>query len=65
YFGGCIHVPPPPANQIIHARVATPLDDTKAMDAIWVNGVLATAYSNSEMGKAGYRMDVQKVEAFQ
>ncbi|MDR2624733.1 MAG: DUF3299 domain-containing protein, partial [Zoogloeaceae bacterium] len=27
YFGGCIHVPPPPANQIIHVIAQTPLED--------------------------------------
>ncbi|MDR2165976.1 MAG: DUF3299 domain-containing protein [Zoogloeaceae bacterium] len=35
------------------------------MDAVWVNGVLAAAYSTSEMGNAGYRMEAEKVEAYQ
>ncbi|MDR1888032.1 MAG: DUF3299 domain-containing protein [Zoogloeaceae bacterium] len=65
YFGGCIHVPPPPANQIIHVHAAIPLNDTKAMDAVWVNGILATTHSDSQMGSAGYKMEAQKVEAFQ
>jgi hypothetical protein len=65
YFGGCIHVPPPPANQIIHVHAAVPLENINAMDAVWVNGILATAYSDSQMGSAGYKMEAQKVEAYQ
>ena len=65
YFGGCIHVPPPPANHIIHVFAQPPLKDIQAMDAIWVSGILTAAYSNSQMGNAGYTMQAQKVEAYQ
>ena len=65
YFGGCIHVPPPPANQIIHVFAQPPLEDVQAMDAIWVSGTLSVARSNSQMGNAGYRMTAQKVEPYQ
>ncbi|MDR0673151.1 MAG: DUF3299 domain-containing protein [Zoogloeaceae bacterium] len=65
YFGGCIHVPPPPANQIIHVFAQPPIKDTQAMDAIWVSGTLTITRSNSQMGNAGYRMTTQKVEPYQ
>ena len=65
YFGGCIHVPPPPANQIIHVRATVPLDNIKAMDAVWVNGILTATRSNSQMGHAGYKMEAWKVENYQ
>jgi hypothetical protein len=41
YFGACIHTPPPPANQIIHAVAAKPLKGMRSMDAIWVHGTLS------------------------
>lgn len=65
YFGGCIHVPPPPANQIIHVRAQQAFKDIKAMDAVWVSGTLTTTYSNSQMGNAGYSMEAQNVESYQ
>ncbi|MDR3157621.1 MAG: DUF3299 domain-containing protein [Zoogloeaceae bacterium] len=66
YFGGCIHVPPPPANQIIHIIAQPPLEDVQAMDAIWVSGTLdAAAYTNSQMGNAGYRMQARRAEPYQ
>ena len=40
YFGACIHTPPPPANQIVYVRVATPVKGFRMMDAVWVSGTL-------------------------
>jgi hypothetical protein len=65
YFGGCIHVPPPPANQIIHVLAQSPFEDMQAMDAVWVSGAVSAAYTNSQMGNAGYTMQAQKVEPYQ
>jgi hypothetical protein len=61
YFGACIHTPPPPANQIIHVRSATPIKGLRSMDAIWVSGVLGLAKNNSEMGVSGYSMTASRV----
>jgi hypothetical protein len=65
YFGGCIHVPPPPANQIIHVIAQPPAADTQAMDAVWVSGALTVVYTNSPMGNAGYTLRARKVEPYQ
>lgn len=35
YFGACIHTPPPPANQIIHAVSAKPRGKMRSMEAFW------------------------------
>jgi len=63
YFGACIHVPPPPANQIVHAVSATPLK-VRTMEAIWASGTLSTARIDSVMGTSGYRMEVHAVEPY-
>lgn len=65
YYGACIHSPPPPANQIIHVKLANPATDVQMMDAIWVSGTLQTAISDTDMGTAGYRMEGQIVEPYQ
>ena len=61
YFGACIHVPPPPANQIIHVISAKPIKGLRVMDAVWVTGQLEAArYSNQTpmgMGAAGYQIN--------
>lgn len=63
YFGGCIHTPPPPANQIIDVVLDKPVK-IQMMDAVWVSGVLETIRSDTSMGSAGYRLKGVKVEAY-
>ena len=63
YMGACIHTPPPPANQIAHA-VSTRKHALQTMDAVWVNGTLRIARSDTNMGVSGYRLDIQSVEPY-
>lgn len=64
YFGACIHVPPPPANQIIHVHSSEPVQGVRTMDAVWVNGILKVDRSDTVMGSAGYSMTSVKVEPY-
>jgi hypothetical protein len=64
YFGACIHTPPPPANQIVHARTQAPIKGFQTMDAVWVDGTLGLVRGSSEMGASGYSMVVAKIQAY-
>ena len=73
YFGACIHVPPPPANQIIHILTTKSLTDEqndmlkKALllqGAVFVSGILETVPTNTDMGFAGYNMKVEVIEPY-
>jgi hypothetical protein len=64
YFGACIHVPPPPANQIIHVIPRQPVKMKTYMDAVWVEGVIELAISKTDMGDSGYRLRAVKVEPY-
>jgi len=55
YFGACIHTPPPPANQIVHVRLAA-ARAMRTMDAVWASGTLSTQRSDTPMGSSGYTM---------
>ncbi len=61
YFGACIHSPPPPANQIIRAVSAKPLGKMQTMDAVWLSGTLGLDRVDTPWGKAGYRIEVERV----
>jgi hypothetical protein len=65
YFGACIHSPPPPANQIVHATSAKALKGMRSMDAVWVSGILSLHRADTPWGKAGYRLAVDKVEPYE
>ena len=64
YFGACVHVPPPPANQLIHVIPDQPIAAGLSMSPVWVNGVLNVGRVASELGSAGYQMRAMKVEAY-
>ncbi|MER2552030.1 MAG: DUF3299 domain-containing protein [Thauera sp.] len=64
YFGACVHVPPPPANQLIHVIPDKPVPAGWNMMPVWVNGVMAVGRIDSEMGVAGYQLRALKVEAY-
>ena len=40
YFGACIHVPPPPPNQVIHVVLEEPVYFEVISFAIWITGIL-------------------------
>jgi hypothetical protein len=64
YYGGCIHVPPPPLNQIIHVHSNKPIEGIRTMDAVWISGTLKIATTEAMMGTAGYSMLAQNVELY-
>ena len=64
YFGACVHVPPPPANQLIHVIPDKPVPAGLNMSPVWVNGVLNVGRVESEMGSAGYQMRGIRVEEY-
>jgi hypothetical protein len=64
YFGACIHVPPPPANQVIHVLPGTPARMQTYMDAVWVEGVIELTSSKTGMGNASYRIRAARVRPF-
>ncbi len=64
YFGACIHVPPPPANQLIHVMPDREIPARWNMVPVWVSGVLTVARLDSELGSAGYQLRGIKVEEY-
>ena len=61
YFGACIHVPPPPPNQIIHGRLDTPIEMTDIYAAYWIEGTLKSERFENDVAATAYIMEVDKV----
>lgn len=64
YFGACIHMPPPPPNQIIFINYPQGLTVDSIYEAFWISGVLSTSIIENEMGKAAYTMEMQSFEIY-
>jgi hypothetical protein len=64
YFGACIHVPPPPPNQIVYVKFekAVPIDNL--YDAVWVTGTLSTNGWEGDVATVGYSLTGISVSPF-
>jgi hypothetical protein len=65
YFGACIHMPPPPPNQIVHVKMAPPRQMQSMYDPVWVTGKLSTRSVNSELADAAYSIAGEKIEKYE
>jgi hypothetical protein len=64
YFGACIHVPPPPPNQIVFVKLAKPYDLKSMADPVWITGTLKTQAWSGDVADSDYVMAGDKVEKF-
>lgn len=62
YVGACIHVPPPPPNQIIYVKAEKGFDVAGSFDPVYVTGTLKAASQYTGLAETGYTIDADKVE---
>jgi hypothetical protein len=65
YFGACIHVPPPPSNQIVHVKSEVGVKLDELYQPYWIEGALQVKASTSELADAGYQMEADKIYAYE
>lgn len=63
YFGACIHVPPPPSNQVVLVRTGTrPFKVNQMFDMVSVTGTLRTERARNDLASASYVIEATQVE---
>jgi len=65
YFGACIHVPPPPPNQIVYVKYPRGLKVDNLYDPFWINGKLSVENVSNEMAESSYSMLAEKIEVYE
>jgi uncharacterized protein len=63
FVGACIHVPPPPPNQIIYVRAAEGFEVAGQFDPVYVTGTIRTARQITGLAATGYTMEAERVDA--
>ncbi|WJG09675.1 DUF3299 domain-containing protein [Aliiglaciecola sp. LCG003] len=61
FFGACIHVPPPPPNQIIYVKIPQGVPIVNLSDVVWVVGILSSKSLSTELATVGYTLQGQEV----
>ncbi len=64
YVGACLHVPPPPGNQIVYVKLKETMVSRGLYDPVWVEGTLHTKAETSEYADAEYTLDGDKVTKY-
>ncbi|TQV70604.1 DUF3299 domain-containing protein [Exilibacterium tricleocarpae] len=64
FFGACIHLPPPPPNQIVFVDYPEGLKLTALYDPFWVSGVVETSLTENDIATAAYSLKMQYFEEY-
>lgn len=65
YVGACIHVPPPPANQLIYVTSDTPHELKGLFEPVYVTGMFGAAASSTQLADVGYVLSADNIEPFE
>ncbi len=64
YFGACIHVPPPPPNQIIYVKFPQGAPVQQLWDVIYVIGTLKTESMSVDLADTGYVIEGTEIAEY-
>ena len=65
YMGACIHVPPPPPNQIVYVHTREPIEIDELFEAVWATGTFEADLISTELAQVGYRIIDATVEPYE
>lgn len=72
YVGACVHVPPPPPNQLVLVRLAKAMQVKDLYTPVWISGQMKTKKSSKALNlldgsrdvTVGYHIDAASAEAY-
>ncbi len=62
FVGACIHVPPPPANQIVYVKAPKGVTIKGQFDPVYVTGTLSTEGQFTGLADTGYSLAAEAVD---
>ena len=64
YVGACIHVPPPPPNQLVFVSTKVPWPSERLWEAVWVTGTMQNKVQYTEVADTGYELEADQIEIY-
>ena len=65
YFGACIHVPPPPPNQIVYVTLEEAFNLETMWEPYWIEGTMRTKTHIHAIGASSYTLEGTKVYVYE
>ncbi len=64
FFGACLHLPPPPPNQILFVEHPKGITLTALQDAFWVEGEVLTSLVENETATSAYSLELHSITPY-
>lgn len=64
FVGACVHVPPPPANQLVFVTTEEPYESKGMFEAVNVTGMFGVSSMSTQLADIGYALSAEKIEPF-
>ncbi|PHR51255.1 MAG: hypothetical protein COA47_18155 [Robiginitomaculum sp.] len=64
YVGACLHVPPPPANQLVFVTTEIPYKNTGQFEAVNVTGMFGVSSVSTQLAEIGYALSADNIEPY-
>ncbi|QFT59541.1 hypothetical protein FIU94_11970 [Sulfitobacter sp. THAF37] len=64
YVGACVHVPPPPANQLVFVTTGTPYESAGMFEAVTVTGMFGSASTSTQLAEIGYALSADEIQPY-
>lgn len=64
YVGACVHVPPPPANQLVFVTTDKPYESDGLFEAVTVVGEFGVSSLSTQLAEIGYTLSADQIEPY-
>lgn len=64
YVGACVHVPPPPANQLVFVTTSDPYESKGLFEPVNVTGMFGSASMSTQLADIGYALSADLIEPY-
>lgn len=64
FVGACIHVPPPPANQLVFVTTERPYENTDLYEPVHVTGMFGVSATGTEVASVGYALSAEDISPY-
>lgn len=64
YVGACVHVPPPPANQLVLVSTQIPFESKSLFAPVHVTGMFGAAATSTQLADVGYALSADLITPY-
>ena len=64
FVGACIHVPPPPANQLVFVTTEEPYESASLFEPVQVTGLFSVSSVSTYLADVGYALTAENIKPF-